>query len=209
MAKKFDFTECSVISEFFTKMKDRYGMVIPEAMVGSLCRSIFRSFATTVKYNESKNIKKLGFAFRDNKGEFKIGTILTYNAPEDEDSDDAGNFVLTMTFSESDMEGCDQLLDARTDMFKTILQTTLFSEANTHCEDSSVLTTVVSEMIDSIKEFLDKNSNDTTEDIELEMKSVFTAGVSIENGVKNYYIIPGFAVKQIIKNDDENEKEAA
>ena len=64
-------------------------------------------------------------------------------------------------------------------------------------------------MIDSIKEFLDKNSNDTTEDIELEMKSVFTAGVSIENGVKNYYIIPGFAVKQIIKNDDENEKEAA
>ena len=72
-----------------------------------------------------------------------------------------------------------------------------------------MLTTVVSEMIDSIKEFLDKNSNDTTEDIELEMKSVFTAGVSIENGVKNYYIIPGFAVKQIIKNDDENEKEAA
>ena len=209
MAKTFEFTECSVVSEFFTKMKDKYGMLVPDAMIAPLVRTVFRSFATMMKYNESKNVKKMGFCVRDDKGLFKIGILLNYNPPEDEESEDVGNFVLSMTFDESDMESCDQLLDERIDTYNVILQTMLFSEVNTHCDDNAAMHIVVSEIIDSIKDFLDQNSNDTTEDVELEMKSVFTAGVSIENGAKHYYIIPGYSVKQIIKNDDENEKEAA
>lgn len=209
MAKTFEFTECSVVSEFFTKMKDKYGMLIPDSMIAPIVRTVFRSFATMMKYNESKSIKKMGFSVRDDKGIFKIGVILNYNPPEDEESEDVGNFVLSMTFDESDLESCDQLLDERIDTYNVILQTLLFSEVNTHCDDVKALHIVVSEIIDSIVKFLDENSNDSTEDVELEMKSVFTAGVSIENGAKHYYIIPGYSVKQIIKNDDENEKEAA
>lgn len=209
MAKKFELNECSIISDVYTKMKDVYGMLIPDIMIGPIFRTVERSLATMLKYNESKTVKKMGFSIRDDKGEFVIGSILTYNPPEDEDSDDEGNYVLSQTFDEADMQDCDLLLDDRTDTYKTILQTMLFSEANTHCDDNSALMITVYEFIKSIKEFLDRNSNDTTEDVELSMASVFTAGVSIEGGKKHFYIIPGYSVKQIIKNDDENEKEAA
>ena len=75
MAKTFEFTECSVVSEFFTKMKDKYGMLIPDSMIAPIVRTVFRSFATMMKYNESKSVKKMGFSVRDDKGIFKIGVI--------------------------------------------------------------------------------------------------------------------------------------
>ena len=92
MAKKFELNECSIISDVYTKMKDVYGMLIPDIMIGPIFRTVERSLATMLKYNESKTVKKMGFSIRDDKGEFVIGSILTYNPPEDEDSDDEGNY---------------------------------------------------------------------------------------------------------------------
>ena len=54
--------------------------------------------------------------------------------------------------------------------------------------------------IDTIKEFLDVNATEG-EDIDVVMPGVFTASVSVENGIKYMTITPGEAIKQIIKGD--------
>ena len=207
MAKTFTLDECSIKGELKAELYEKFCMIVPEKMIPGIYRVIFRSFAMICKYHASKQNHTVGFSLKDETGQFKIGTILTYNAPEDEDSDDEGNYVLSMTFDEKDMVGLDLNLDNFMDSFMTIVQTDLFAEMNTHCDDNSDLLKIIVEFIDQIKRFLDANSNDSSEDVELEMKSIFTATVSIENGEKVYSIVPGYSVKQIIKNDDENEKE--
>lgn len=206
MAKTFDFTECSLKQELRAELKDKYSMLVPDFLVDSLYRVFFRSFALMTKYHSNKSTHKVGFSFKDDKGQFKLGTIQTYNAPEDEESEDEGNYNLSMTFYEKDMEGCDVSLDTFTDAFITIVQTELFSDAHTHCDSNQDLIMVIAEFIDAIKIFLDRNSNDSDEDVVLKMNGVFEAAVGIENGTKVFSITPGYAVKQIVKNDDETEK---
>ena len=54
--------------------------------------------------------------------------------------------------------------------------------------------------IDEIVKFLDKNASET-EDVEVELRGIFTASVAVENGTKIMSIVPGEYIKQIIKND--------
>lgn len=206
MAKIFKFNdECSIIGEATATLKERFCMVVPGSYIAGLYRVLFRSNALMCKYYASKKYHNIGFSLKDENGEFKIGTILTYNAPE-EDSDDNGNYVLSNTWYEKDMENMDLSIDSYTDMYATIFQGELFSDLSTHCNDNADLLRIATTLIDVIHQFLDENSNDSNEDVELELESVFTASVSIIDGEKVYSLTPGYSVKQIIKNDDENEK---
>ena len=66
---------------------------------------------------------------------------------------------------------------------------------------------IISEFVSAIKNFLDANSNDEADpDADVTLDGVFKASVGIEGGTKIYSIIPGAAIKQIIKNDDATEK---
>ena len=104
MAKIFKFNdECSIIGEATATLKERFCMVVPGSYIAGLYRVLFRSNALMCKYYASKKYHNIGFSLKDENGEFKIGTILTYNAPE-EDSDDNGNYVLSNTWYEKDME---------------------------------------------------------------------------------------------------------
>lgn len=206
--KTFDFLNdknCTLNNDIRTKLKDKYSMIVPEYMVGGLYRVFFRSFALMTKYHAKKNVHKIGFSFNDDKGNFVIGTILNYEPPVD-DSEDEGNWVLSMTFDEKDMEGCDENLNTFSDAFLTIVQSELFTDIRTHCDSNSDLIRIITEFINQIKNFLDANSNDSEEEVVLKMESTFEASVSFEGGVKVFSIIPGYSVKQIVKNDDATEK---
>lgn len=209
MAKQFDLSNCSIKNELSASLADKYCMMIPDHMIEGLYRCIFRSFAVICKYYQTKDKHTIGFALKDERGRFVIGTIMTYEAPESEDADDEGHYALSMTFNEKDMEGVDVFLDNYMDAYPTTLQSELFSGLSTHCANNSDLIRIAVEVIDSIKRFLDSNSNDSSEDVELVMQSIFTAGVGIENGEKIFSITPGYSIKQIVKNDDATEKEAA
>lgn len=209
MAKSFEFKETSMANELHNTLKDKYMMMISEGMFDGLYRCIFRSFALMCKYYQTKDKRNVGFEMKDERGRFVIGTILTYEAPDDEESDDNGHYALSMTFDEKDLEGVDTLVDNYMDSFPAVLQTELYRAINVHCADNKDLFRIVVEFIDEIKYFLDKNSNDSSEDIEVSLPSIFTAGVSIENGEKVFSITPGYSIKQVVKNDDATEKEAA
>lgn len=209
MAKTFEFDKCSLVGEIGKKLMTDYGMLIPDAIIKDLYRCYFESFPVMLKYHASKKNKKTGFSLKDDKGVFVLGAILNYNAPEDEESEDEGNYVLSFVTNEKDMEGMDLNLDVYMDFYASTVQSLLFSEAHVHCANAKDLFFVEVELIKAIFDFLDKNSNDSDEDVELVYPSVFTATVSIENGAKVYSVVPGYMVKQMIKNDDATEKEAA
>lgn len=209
MAKTFNLSECSIKNELSVSLQEKYCMMIPDYMIEGLYRCIFRSFATICKYYQTKDKHTIGFALKDERGRFVIGTIMTYEAPEGESDEDEGHYALSMTFNEKDLEGIDVFLDNYMDSYPATLQSELYEGLSTHCCNNADMIRIAVEVIDSIKKFLDKNSNDSSEDVELVMQSVFTAGVSIENGEKIYSVTPGYSVKQIIKNDDSTEKEAA
>ena len=203
--QKDDPNYCSLIDELRLKLREEYAMIVPELLVPPMYRIFFRSFAIMTKYHASKQNHKTGFSFKDSRGQFLLGTILTYNAPENEDED--GNWNLSMTFYPEDMEGLDLSLDTFSDNFMTIVQAEMFSESHAHCDSNADLICIISEFISAIKNFLDVNSNnDTDPEVTLTMDGVFKASVGIEGGTKVYSIVPGAAIKQIIKNDDATEK---
>lgn len=209
MAKTFEFNECSIKNDLSASLREKYCMMIPDKMLDGLYRCIFRSFALICRYYQTKDRHNIGFALKDERGKFVIGTIMTYEAPADEEADDEGHYALSMTFNENDLEGVDTLLDNYMDSYPTVLQTELYTALSTHCADNKDLFRITVELIEGIKKFLDANSNDTSEDVELTLPSIFTAGVSIESGEKVFSIVPGYSIKQVIKNDDATEKEAA
>lgn len=202
---KDDPNYCSLVDNLRIKLHDDYAMIIPEHLVPTMYRIFFRSFAIMTKYHASKQNHKTGFSFKDAKGQFLIGTILTYNAPESEDED--GNWNLSMTFYPEDMEGLDMSLDTFSDNFMSIVQAEMFSEAHAHCDSNADMIYIISEFVSAIKNFLDANSNNEADpDADVTLDGVFKASVGIEGGTKIYSIIPGSAIKQIIKNDDATEK---
>lgn len=202
---KDDKSNCSLVSNLRADLAEKYAMMIPENLIPNMYRIFFRSFAIMTKYHASKANHKTGFSFKDERGQFVLGTILTYNAPESDDED--GNWNLAMTFYEEDMDGLDMSLDTFTDNFMSIVQTELFSEIHGHADSNADLIRIMTEFINEIKKFLDINSNDEDPDVSLVMPGVFEAIVGIEAGVKVYSVVPGAAIKQIIKNDDATEKD--
>ena len=147
MSKKINITESSMINELKAQLKEKYAMLIPDKVIVSLYRVFFRSFALMVKYNSNKKTPRIGFSFKSNTGEFVIGTILTYNAPDGEDAEDAGNWNLTMTFNQDDMADLDNEFDSYNSSFMSIVTQEMMQDCRAHCTDSSDLTIIITEFI--------------------------------------------------------------
>ena len=206
MAKKFEFEKCSLAGEITTNMMNDLTFMFPEYLAAPVYRCIFRASAMMVKYNSTKEDHRVGFSFNDSNGEFVYGAILTFNPPE-EDSEDGGNWTLDMTFNKDDMKDVDKSLDNFSAVFMTIMQTELYSSIHGVISSNEDLSMVIALMMRAITNFLDANSNDSEETVELELPDVFIASVNFDSsGSKVYTIVPGANIKQIVKSDDTAEK---
>ena len=206
--KTFDAENCSMFGDLTAHLKDVYSMLIPDYLIGKFYRVIFRSSALMLKYHANKKNHRTGFSFKDKNGEFVYGCILTFNPPEDEESEDGGNWNLDFTFNQEDMKDLDESLDNYSDVFPTILHTDSYNTMRVNIISNEDVTILVSEFVMAIRRFLDTNSNDSTDDVELEMKHIFKATVGFEAGQKVYGLIPGDSIKQLIKADDDTSKNA-
>ena len=203
--KHFDIETSSVFGNLSKHLYDEYSMIIAEHLIEKFYRVVFRSSAMMVKYHADKKNHRTGFSFKDKNGEFVYGVILTFNPPEEE-SEDGGNWTLDFTFNQADMKDVDDCIDNFSDVFYTILQTESYTAMHAHVKSNEDLCILVAEFIRAIVFFLDENSNDSSEDVELEMAHIFKASVGFDGGKKVYSLTPGDSIKQIIKGDDETEK---
>lgn len=210
MAKKFEFgqdvengAQTSLVNNFSVSMLEKYNFSLTSEYVPSLYKLLFRSVAIYLKTQQNKNVNKAAFKFLNAKGEFRFGAILKYQAPEEGEEEETGNWMLSFTFNEEDLEGADVVIDNHKPVYFTIVQTEMYSTTYSNFDTVENMHRLFEGCIDSLLQFLDANSNDG-EDVELEMPGIFTAYCGFEDGAKVYSITPGATVKQLIKDDDKH-----
>lgn len=198
--KQFEFEQTSIPSQFSINLKDNYSILWVDSRTADLYRTLFTAIADVLKHNQSKDAGKIGMSMKDDKGHFKFGAILTFKKPEEGSEEDSGNWYLEFTFDSNDMTDLMVDVDNHSDVFVRCAA----EEANNICygrfRSTEVMYQVFNCAIDTLIQFLDANASET-EEVEVNLRGIFTASVAVEDGEKIMSIVPGEYVKQIIKND--------
>lgn len=203
MSKQYDFyTDSGIANHYANNLMNRYRMEVWEQTCSDIYRVVFSTLADLLKDESTRNPKsKIAAALYDEKGVFKIGAILTYRAPDEDEEEDSGNYYLEMTFDESDIEGIENVFSNHSsptfDLFAARNMSTICSAV---FKEKRWITILFCTAIDTLREFLDTNASEE-EDIDVVMRGVFTASVTVKNGIKIMTIVPGEVIKQIVKND--------
>lgn len=200
MSKTFQLKNSSLPSQFSINLMDRYGFTFAEINAETMYIGMFTSFAAMLKNYKSTSEPRVGFKFKDEKGNFKIGAILNYKAPDEDSEEDTGNWYLEMTFYEEDMKDLDKEVDNYSDIF-VLAASTMYSKISGRWRSVDWMIQSMVCAIDTLKEFLDANASET-EEVSIEIDGIFTATVAVENGKKVFGIVPGYYTKQCIKDDN-------
>lgn len=200
MSKTFEFNESSIPSTFQIDLCENYGISWVDSRAADFYRVLFSTIADVLKLNQSKDTPRVGLSMKDDKGNFKMGAILVFQKPEEGAEDDSGNWYLQMTFDEADMTDLNISTDNHSDVFVRCASIEASNICYGRFRSVEVMYNMMNTAIDEIVKFLDKNASET-EDVEVELRGIFTASVAVENGTKIMSIVPGEYIKQIIKND--------
>lgn len=199
-AKVIDLEKSSIPNDMTFNLLDHYNIGWSVAKVSPFYRVVFTTIASILRNNQSKSNPRVGFELKDMKGDFKLGAIMAYHAPEEEDTEDKGNWTLEFTFNKEDMTDLNVVIDNHSDIFINCASRQAQSIMFGRFKLNEYSIQMFVEAIDTLVKFLDTNASDTCE-VQVEYRGVFTASVAVENGEKVFSIIPGEIVRQIIKDD--------
>lgn len=200
MGKEFEFEQTSIPSQYAINLKDNFGIIWLDSKTADLFRTLFSAVADVLKYNQSKDSKRIGMTMKDDKGHFKFGAILAFKEPEEGSEEDSGNWYLQFTFNPEDMTDLSVDVDNHSDVFVRCAS----QEANDICygrfRSTEIMYNMFNTAIDTLVQFLDANATEA-EEVDVKLRGIFTASVAIEDGQKVMSIVPGEYIKQKIKND--------
>lgn len=200
MSKTFEFEQTSIPSQYSINLKDNFGILWVDSRTADLFRTLFAAIADVLKYSQSKDAKRIGMTMKDDKGHFKFGAILNFKEPEEGSEEDSGNWYLEFTFNPEDMTDLTIDADNHSDVFVRCAS----EEANNICygrfRSTEIMYNIFNCAIDTLVQFLDANASEA-EEVDVNLRGIFTASVAIEDGKKIMSIVPGEYIKQIIKND--------
>ena len=203
MSKQFDFySQSGIPNQYGNNLKSRHSMEIAEQTCCDMYKVLFCTMADVVRHkaNENPGVHKIACTLNDEKGIFKLGAILTYRAPDNDEEEDSGNWYLEMTFNEEDIEGIENVSTNTDAIFDLFAVRNLSSIVHGTFRDKRWITILCCTAVDTITEFLDVNASEEDE-VSVVMRGVFTASVAVENGIKYMTIVPGETIKQIVKSD--------
>lgn len=199
--KKFEFEETSIPSQYSIDLRDNYGATWVDSRTADVYRIMFTAIADTLKFNQSKDLEKIGFIMKDDKGNFKLGAILTFKKPEEGSEEDSGNWFLECTFDEKDMEGIETIIDNHSDIFVKCGVHEAYVIASGRFKNTEIMFNMFNCAIDVLRSFLDYNVEQDGDEVEVSLKGIFVASAAIEADEKIFAIAPGEIIKQVIKND--------
>lgn len=201
MSKTFDIENTSIPSQMSIDVRDICSGVWPDDRTKGLYRTFFESVASFLKFFQSKNEEKVVFKLKDEKGDFKFGAILHYQAPEEDSEEDSGNWYLSFSFDEESI-GNDYTkeIDNFSETFYEVISNKAREIMYGAFRSRPLMNKLVCIAIDVLRKYLDNNA-DELEDVNVVYRGIFTASVVVEGGVKIMSIVPGETVKQIIKSD--------
>lgn len=200
MSKEFIFNQTSIPGQFSVNLLEKYKMNWADTNTANIFRVMFTAIADILKSKQDKNVPRIGFSMKDDKGNFKLGAIMTYRKPDAEEEEDSGNWYLEMTFDPEDMVDLDKEIDNHTSEFTVVSNDEAHRIAGARFNKVEYIHIIFGCIVDTIIDFLDANASEA-EDVSVSLNGVFTASVAIENGIKVMSIVPGEIIKQIIKED--------
>lgn len=200
MSKEFIFNQTSIPGQFSVNLLEKYKMNWADTNTATIFRVMFTAIADILKSKQDKNVTRTGFTMKDDKGNFKLGAIMTYRKPDAEEDDDSGNWYLEFTLDPEDMVDIDKEYDNHTFEFTVVANDEAHRIAGARFNDVKYIHIMFGCIVDTIVDFLDANVSES-EDVSVTLNGVFTASAAIENGIKVMSIVPGEIIKQIIKED--------
>ena len=201
MSKQFELNQTSIPSQYSINCKEKYFFGWVDTRTEDLYRTLFTSIATALKDTQKeKKMNRVGFNMLDAKGIFKLGAILSFHKPDVAEEEDSGNWFLEFTLYEEDMTDLDKELDNHSGSFVAVAANIAYTIAHARFGSTEYMYSLFDEAINTLVDFLDTNASEDDE-VEVYIKGVFTASVAVENGKKVMSIVPGEAIKQIIKSD--------
>lgn len=207
MSRQYEIKESKIPDNLMQNLLDRHCIGIWHSACVGVYRVIFTTLAKVLKDQHKQNpgVHKMGASFNDANNRFVVGAILTYRAPDADEEEDSGNYYLELTFNNEDFAGIDHVYSnndkATSFMFDCVITNYMYHICNATINDIKYMNDIIFTAIDTLKEFLDVNAT-PDEEIEVVMRGVFTASVTVENDNKLMSIVPGEVVKQVVKNDE-------
>lgn len=196
--KKFELKETRIPNLFYTEVVNQTNQEIPEHVVEWCYDSLFMTMAHYCEIRKSKE-EKVALVIRDLKDNFKIGFIVEYIPGENEETDDKGNWAVTLTFDEEDTKdakkyyGTDQT-------FTYLLSATVREMHGFKYTQGDTVPKLIEIMADLLINWLDEQAR-PGEEVVIEIPGYFMASVITEGDKKIKGIVPGENLKNVIKND--------
>lgn len=200
--KTFEFEQTGIPSAYSINLKDNFGILWVDSRTADLYRTLLVSMADVLRFNQSKQVSRIGMSMKDEKGHFKLGAILNFKKPEEGSEEDSGNWYLELTFNPEDMTDIEIELDNHSDLFVTCAAKEAHDICGGRFKNTEIMYQMFNTAIDTLVKFLDTQATET-EEINVTLRGIFTASVGIEDGEKIMSIVPGEYIKQIIKNDSD------
>lgn len=194
---KFNLTTCSICGNYIMNLRNRHNIDWNAEDTSKIYDTLMASIAYYLSITKSKE-KKVGFALRDTKGQFKLGGIVEYHKNENEDMQDNWSYV--MTFDEADMEDVEVCADINTPDYGYQARNQAFALHGLRFYSNDYYYDMFVECIDTLIEFLDANARED-DVVEVDFPGYFVASVAIEDGKKVFAITPDGAMKRVIKDD--------
>lgn len=154
-----------------------------------------------LKRKKSKS-ETVGLSISDTDGSFKLGAIVGYEPPTEEDP--SGNWSYAFTFNKEDMKQCTKIYDHSDAAFQTIFNHDAYQEKRMKFDNGEIVYEILIDAANCLYLFLDQNAQESSE-VTLVLDGYFEARVTVEDGVKVMSLTPDGAMKTLVKGDKEAE----
>lgn len=178
-----------------------------ETNTAGFYRVVFTAIPLFLRNHASKDAGKVGFKVIDFKGNFIMGAIDSYHAPENDADDNGeeskGSWSLEFTFNESDLSDIqpNQIFDSMNNEFIQIYERQLWEiNRGRFCGDE-IKHTMLTESLYTLHDFMDKNTKEDGTEFSIGLDGYFIATSAMEDGERIISIVPGSIAKQCIKDD--------
>lgn len=191
------FNETSIPANYSMDIRNKARMDIDKEEVEKLYDILIGSFSTFLSNVKAKD-KSVALVMEDLKGNFKFAGVVSYH--ENENKDMPGNWSYELTFDEADIKDIPVVFKTLDTKFEVVVADVAHKLHKMKIASPTYIHDIFIVCIDVLLKYLDENATEA-ETKEVELPSYFVASVSVVDGKKEMSIVPGDAMKRIIKDD--------
>lgn len=196
--KKFELAETRIPNLFYTEMLQKSSIQIDESVVPDCYDSLFMAMAHYCDIRKSKE-EKVALIIRDLKNNFKIALAVEYIPGENEETEDKGNWAITLTFDEKDVEDAKKFYSTDSAFVYLLSNTTKEMHGFRYAQGETV-PVIIEVLIELLIKWLDEEAK-VGEEVVLELPGYFIAQVEVDGDKKIKGITPGENIKNVVKED--------